>query len=195
MIVRPTSLPGVQIIDLNVFPDARGYFFEFYRQQRYADHGFQVRFGQDNIAFSHHRVLRGLHLQNPNPQVKLVQVLMGSIFDVCVDVRKGSSTFAKWFGTDLSAEKPQQLLVPEGYAHGYCVTSNTAIVAYKCSGEYSPGSEMSVRWSDPSIGIVWPVTDPILSDKDAKAPLLKDIPENRLPELRRLSDEIARQLV
>lgn len=195
MIVRSTSLPGVRIIDLDVFPDTRGYFFELYRRQRYADLGFEERFEQDNVALSRYRVLRGLHLQNPNPQVKLVQVLMGRIFDVCVDVRKGSSTFGRWFGTGLSAEKPQQLLVPEGYAHGYCVTSDTAIVAYKCSGEYSPGSEMSVRWSDPDIGISWPVTDPVLSDKDAKAPLLKDIPENRLPALRQLSDEIVRQLV
>ncbi len=181
MKVRETALPGVLVVEPQVFGDARGFFFETYRAQRYAEAGIPASFVQDNASLSERGVLRGLHLQNPNPQGKLIYVLQGEMFDVAVDVRVGSPTFARWTGTVLSGENKLQFYVPEGFAHGICVLSETALIAYKCTDVYTPASELSILWNDPAIGIEWPVDGPLLSPKDAAAPRLGDIDPGRLP--------------
>ena len=181
MKVRETPLPGVLMVEPEVFGDGRGLFFETYRAQRYAEAGIPASFVQDNVSLSERGVLRGLHLQNPNPQGKLIYVLQGEVFDVAVDVRVGSPTFARWTGTVLSGENKLQLYVPEGFAHGYCVLSETALFAYKCTDVYTPASELSIIWNDPAIGIEWPVDGPLLSPRDAAAPRLGDIDPGRLP--------------
>ena len=136
---------------------------------------------QDNHSHSQQNALRGLHYQLDNPQDKLIYVVTGEIFDVAVDIRKGSPTFGKWFGTRLSDRNKHQLFVPKGFAHGFCVLSETADVCYKCSGLYDPEDDYGIHWSDPTIGIDWPVTNPILSPKDKKNLSLSDIPDDRLP--------------
>jgi len=181
MKVRETPLPGVLMVEPEVFGDGRGLFFETYRAQRYAEAGIPASFVQDNVSLSERGVLRGLHLQNPNPQGKLIYVLEGEVFDVAVDVRVGSPTFARWTGTVLSGENKLQLYVPEGFAHGYCVLSETALFAYKCTDVYTPASELSIIWNDPAIGIEWPVDGPLLSPRDAAAPRLGDIDPGGLP--------------
>lgn len=181
MKVRETPLPGVLMVEPEVFGDGRGLFFETYRAQRYAEAGIPASFVQDNVSLSERGVLRGLHLQNPNPQGKLIYVLQGEVFDVAVDVRVGSPTFARWTGTVLSGENKLQLYVPEGFAHGFCVLSETALFAYKCTDVYTPASELSIFWNDPAIGIEWPVDGPLLSPRDAAAPRLADIDPGRLP--------------
>lgn len=181
MKVRETPLPGVLMVEPEVFGDGRGLFFETYRAQRYAEAGIPASFVQDNVSLSERGVLRGLHLQNPNPQGKLIYVLEGEVFDVAVDVRVGSPTFARWTGTVLSGENKLQLYIPEGFAHGFCVLSETALFAYKCTDVYTPASELSIIWNDPAIGIEWPVDGPLLSPRDAAAPRLGDIDPGRLP--------------
>ncbi|MBW1994762.1 MAG: dTDP-4-dehydrorhamnose 3,5-epimerase [Deltaproteobacteria bacterium] len=176
------NLPEVIIIEPDVFEDGRGYFLETYRANRYGDYGINVKFVQDNLSFSQKGVLRGLHYQLPNEQAKLVQVIQGEIFDVVVDIRKGSPSFGRWSSVVLSGENRRQVFVPAGFAHGFCVLSEIAYVMYKCSDYYAPNSEGGVLWSDPDIRIEWPVKGPILSDKDASYPLLKEIPEDRLPK-------------
>ena len=176
-----TGLPGVLILEPEVFGDERGFFMETWHQQRYSALGLPASFVQDNLSLSRQGVLRGLHAQNPNPQSKLVQVLQGQVFDVAVDIRRGSPTFGRWTGTILSGENRRQFYVPADFAHGFCVLSETALFAYKCSDFYHPEAEFSIRWDDPAIGIDWPLEKPILSDKDKSARLLKDIPEARLP--------------
>jgi len=180
--VEPTRLPGVLLIEPEVFGDARGFFMETFRQSRYREAGISATFVQDNLSFSQHGVLRGLHLQSPSLQAKLVQVLQGSVFDVAVDVRRGSPCFGRWFGTELSADNKRQLFIPEGFAHGFCVTSDAALFAYKCSGDYAPDEQVSVLWNDPAIDVDWPVEDPVLADKDRVAPLLAEVEPSRLPE-------------
>lgn len=180
MNVIETSIPGVLLFEPRVFGDARGYFMETYQQQRYADAGLDVKLVQDNLSFSGKGVLRGLHCQNPYPQGKLVSVLQGEVFDVAVDIRHGSPTFGKWHGEYLSAENKRQLWVPPGFAHGFCVTSDTALFTYKCSEYYHPETELSIRWDDPDIGIEWPITAVELAEKDRQAALLKDIDIDRL---------------
>lgn len=170
-----TSLEGLLILEPKVFEDARGYFLETYHRRRYRDSGVLTNFVQDNLSFSKKDTLRGLHFQIARPQAKLVQVVTGEIFDVAVDIRSSSASFGKWTGIVLSEENKRQLLVPEGFAHGFCVLSNTAHVAYKCSGFYNPADEGGIRWSDPDIGIEWPVKDPILSDKDSRLPHLSEL--------------------
>lgn len=181
MNVIKTDLPGVLIIEPRVFGDARGFFIETWHQGKYADLGLPERFVQDNLSRSTKGVLRGLHYQHPQAQGKLVYVLDGEVFDVAVDVRVGSPTFGRWVGVTLSAENKRQMYVPPGFAHGFCVTSDSVLFAYKCTDFYNPKTEGSVCWNDPAIGIVWPIAQPSLSDKDRVAPLLKDVPRERLP--------------
>jgi dTDP-4-dehydrorhamnose 3,5-epimerase len=181
MRVEQTELPGVLLIEPDVFGDERGFFMELYRAPRYAEQGVTADFVQDNLSFSRRGVLRGLHLQHPNGQAKLVFVLQGEVFDVAVDVRLGSPTFGRWAGRTLSAENRQQFFIPEGFAHGFCVTSETVLFSYKCSAVYDAASELAILATDPEIGIDWPLADALLSDKDAAAPRLSEIPRGRLP--------------
>lgn len=181
MKVEKTSLPGVLKITPQVFEDARGCFFEAYRAERYEAHGIPGSFAQDSVSESHRGVLRGLHFQWPNAQGKLVYVLRGEVFDVAVDVRPHSPTFRRWDGHRLSAANRAQLWIPEGFAHGFVVLSDTALFAYKCTARYDPRSEQAIRWDDPDLGIRWPVRAPVLSPKDAAAPLLREIDPTRLP--------------
>jgi len=181
MEVRETTLPGVLLIVPKVFGDDRGFFLETYHGDRYRDAGIPGPFVQDNLSFSQRGVLRGLHLQHPNGQGKLVQALAGEVFDVAVDVRVGSPTFGRWHGVRLSAQNKHQFYVPEGFAHGFCVVSESALFFYKCTAVYSPAYERSVRWDDPAIAIDWPVAAPTLSPKDAAAPRLAAIDPAQLP--------------
>ena len=181
MKVEPTPLPGVLIVEPDVFGDSRGFFFETWRESRYRAAGIDVGFCQDNLSRSARGVLRGLHLQQPSAQAKLVWVLEGEVFDVAVDVRVGSPNFGGWFGAALSFENKRQLFLPEGFAHGFCVISDHALFAYKCSRDYAADDELSVLWNDPEIGVDWPVGDPLLSDKDRSAPRLSEIDPGRLP--------------
>ena len=181
MKISETSLPGVLVIEPDVFGDQRGFFFESWNQSRYAESGLAFRFVQDNLSFSTKGILRGLHFQNPQPQGKLVQVLQGKAYDVAVDIRLGSPHFGKWVGVALSSEHHTQLYIPEGFAHGFCVLSESALFSYKCTDFYSAKTEMSLRWDDPDVGIDWPVKNPTLSEKDKNAPSLKDLPTRLLP--------------
>jgi dTDP-4-dehydrorhamnose 3,5-epimerase len=182
MNVIETGLPGVLLIEPKVFGDARGFFMETYHGKRYRDAGMKEQFMQDNLSFSARGVLRGLHFQNPNAQGKLVYVLQGEVFDVAVDIRRGSPHFGKWFGAVLSAGNKRQLYVPPGFAHGFLVTSETALFAYKCTELYDPASERGIVWNDPDIGIEWPLQQPALSGKDAAAPTLAAIDPSFLPD-------------
>jgi len=173
--VTPTSLPEVLKIEPKIFGDERGYFYESWKQDRYRDHGLPVEFVQDNISRSAKGTLRGLHFQEPNAQGKLVMVLTGHVFDVAVDVRRGSPRFGQWTGVDLSDENHCQLWIPAGFAHGFCVLSDRADFFYKCTSLYSPETERAVRYDDPAIGIDWPDVKPILSQKDMDAPLLENV--------------------
>ncbi len=183
MNIQETDIPGVLIVEPQIHGDARGWFKETWQARRYAEAGIEGPFVQDNMARSRHGILRGLHLQHPHAQGKLVQVVLGEVFDVAVDVRRGSPHFGRWVGVILSADNHRQLWVPPGFAHGYVVTSSEAIFSYKCTEYYHPETDLSIRWDDPDIGIDWPVVgQPSLSDKDAEALLLKDVPHDRLPE-------------
>lgn len=176
MEVSPTSLPEVLLIKPRIFGDERGFFFESWKQDRYREHGLPSEFVQDNISRSTKGTVRGLHFQEPKAQGKLVTVLHGRVFDVAVDVRKGSPCFGQWTGVELSGDNHHQLWVPAGFAHAFCVISESADFFYKCTELYSPETERAIRYDDPAIGIDWPVETPILSYKDAAAPLLADAP-------------------
>jgi dTDP-4-dehydrorhamnose 3,5-epimerase len=178
-----TTLPGVLVFEPRVFRDGRGYFLETYNQSGYNAAGLAAAFVQDNLSYSIRGVLRGLHYQHPSAQGKLISVLDGEVFDVAVDIRPDSPTFARWFGVYLSSENNRQCYVPPGYAHGFVVTSESAKVSYKCTALYQPRDEGSVAWNDPDLGIDWPVGTPILSPKDKDAPRLRDVPKGRLPTL------------
>jgi len=179
--VIPGALPGVLLVQPRVFPDARGYFTESYHAGKYAEAGFPKPFVQDNYSYSVKGVLRGLHSQIRQPQGKLVFVVQGEIFDVAVDVRRGSPTFGKWEGHTLSSANNHQLYVPEGFIHGFVVLSDSALVMYKCTALYNPQDEQGVAWNDPDIGIEWPVKHPVLGSKDVNLPRLRDLPPDRLP--------------
>ncbi len=181
MNVLETRLPGVLIIEPDVFGDARGFFMETWSRERYREARLPAGFVQDNLSRSARGVLRGLHFQNPHPQGKLISVLEGEVFDVAVDVRAGSPTFGEWVGEVLSSANRRQLYVPEGFAHGFVVIGDTALFSYKCTEYYHPETERSILWNDPEIGIEWPIGDPILSDKDSRAPRLAGIPGDMLP--------------
>lgn len=176
-----THLPGVLLIEPDVFKDERGFFLETYHQPRYAEGGIDRVFVQDNRSHSHRGILRGLHYQLKHAQGKLVYVVTGEIFDVAVDIRRGSSTFGQWFGTHLSSENNRQIFVPEGFAHGFCVLSETVDVIYKCTDIYAPQDEFGILWADPDIGIEWPVETPLVSQKDKQNPALKEVPKDFLP--------------
>lgn len=175
MQVIPTKLPELLVIEPRAFPDARGQFFESWQQDRYAEAGIVGPFVQDNLSHSVQGTLRGLHFQEPYAQGKLLTVLAGRIFDVAVDIRRGSPTFGQWVGMTLDAAQPSQIWIPPGFAHGFCVLSNSADVMYKCTEYYRPEYERSIRWDDSTIAIDWPIVDPLLSEKDAAAPLLSDL--------------------
>ncbi len=175
MNIITTQLEDVVIIEPEVFRDSRGFFMETYNQDRYKEAGIAGIFVQDNLSYSVKGTLRGLHFQVKRPQAKLVQVVTGEIFDVAVDIRQGSSTFGKWAGVYLSEKNKRQLFIPEGFAHGFCVISKTAHFLYKCSDFYFQHDEGGIVWSDPDIGIDWPVKDPIISEKDKQLPRLSGI--------------------
>lgn len=181
MKAEKTNLPGVFRITPQVFEDQRGYFFESFRAERYAAVGIPRHFAQDSVSRSRKGVLRGLHFQWPNPQGKLVYVLEGEVFDVAVDIRPASPMYRQWAGHRLSAENRAQLWIPEGFAHGFCVLSETALFAYKCTAPYDAASEQAIRWDDPDLAIDWPIRMPMLSHKDIAAPRLRDIDPERLP--------------
>jgi len=184
MNLLPTRLPEVIVIEPRVFGDARGYFFESWAAARYAEAGITAPFVQDNISRSSGGILRGLHLQNPHAQGKLVSALSGAVFDVAVDVRVGSPTFGQWVGEVLSSDNRRQLWVPPGFAHGFCVLSEDAIFHYKCTDSYHPECELSVAWNDPDLAIGWPLDEPSLNAKDANGLRLSEIPPEQLPVYR-----------
>ncbi len=181
MNVITTEIDGVLILEPKVFNDPRGFFTETWNRRRYAQTGLDVDFVQDNVSSSSRGVLRGLHYQHPQGQAKLVQVLSGEVMDVAVDIRVGSPTFGQAVCCLLTGENHRQFYVPVGFAHGFCVLSETALFSYKCSDYYSPQTEGSILWNDPDIAVDWPISDPILSAKDSTASRLKDISPDRLP--------------
>ena len=182
MKVTELSLPGVLLIEPKVHGDSRGFFLELFQASRYAEHGIKDAFVQDNLSLSRRGVLRGLHFQNPSAQGKLVSVLSGEVFDVAVDVRRGSPTFGRWTSAILSEHNHHQLWVPTGFAHGFLVLSEQALFAYKCTALYQQSAEQVVLWNDPAIGIEWPLTgEPSLSERDRRGVLLRDMPLDKLP--------------
>lgn len=172
----PTEIPEVLLVRGDLFEDPRGYFRETFRRSAMAEIGLRTDFVQDNVSYSVKGVLRGLHYQKePYAQAKLVTVVFGEIFDVAVDIRKGSPTYGKWVGVRLRADRNEALFVPEGFAHGFCVVSDGAVVSYKVAGgEYAPAWERGIAWNDPEIGVEWPIREPILSKRDAALPTLND---------------------
>ncbi|RLQ05540.1 dTDP-4-dehydrorhamnose 3,5-epimerase [Geobacillus stearothermophilus] len=174
--ITETSLPGVLLIEPKVFGDHRGFFMESYNKKLFVEYGLDFDFIQDNHSLSQQAgTIRGLHYQlNPKAQTKLVRVTRGAIYDVVVDIRKGSPTFGKWQGFILSADNKRQLLVPKGFAHGFCTLVENTEVQYKVDEYYSPEHDRGILWNDPALGIDWPTSNPILSDKDTKHPLLAD---------------------
>ncbi|VXA95302.1 dTDP-4-deoxyrhamnose-3,5-epimerase [Luteimonas sp. 9C] len=181
MRVLQSRLTGCAIIEPAVFGDARGFFFETWNAERFGQHGLPTNFVQSNVSSSSKGVLRGLHFQWPRPQGKLVSVLRGEVLDVAVDIRRGSPTFGQWEGVILSEENKRQFWIPEGFAHGFAVLSDSAVFSYLCTDVYVKEADAGVRWNDPAIGVDWQIDAPLLSDKDAYAPLLADIAEDRLP--------------
>jgi dTDP-4-dehydrorhamnose 3,5-epimerase len=173
--VEKTPLADVIVYTPRVFGDARGWFMETYNARYAAEAGLPVAFVQDNHSFSGRGVLRGLHYQYPTWQGKLVRVVSGEIFDVAVDIRRASPTFGRWFGTNLSAENRKQMYIPEGFAHGFCVLSDTAEVLYKCTTSYVPSEDRCLLWNDLDIGIDWPLAQPLVSEKDARGVPLREL--------------------
>lgn len=180
MKVTETALPGVLLIEPEIYNDTRGFFLESYHSHRYHQYGLPLEFVQDNHSLSQYGTLRGLHAQLHLAQAKLVRVIEGEVYDVAVDIRLGSPTFGRWTGVSLSAVNQRQLFIPTGFAHGFATTSSSAQVEYKCSQYYDAADQIAIRWNDPDIGIEWPIREPILSDKDRDALLLRQLQE-RLP--------------
>lgn len=178
-----TNLPGVCVIEPKVLCDPRGFFVEFYNQRVFADLGIDYTFVQDNHSRSSRAVVRGLHYQLHHPQAKLIRVIVGEVYDVALDVRQGSPTFGQWTGAVVSAANMRMLLIPEGFAHGFCVVSETAEVTYKCSDFYVPEDEQGIIWNDPDLAIPWPLgsAEPIVSPKDAAYGTLATRPGKDLP--------------
>jgi dTDP-4-dehydrorhamnose 3,5-epimerase len=175
-----TALPGVLVIEPDVHADGRGFFIETYHAEKYGAYGIHGPFVQDNHSRSAGRTVRGLHLQLRRPQGKLVRVIEGEVYDVAVDVRRGSPSFGRWMAVTLSAGNFLQCYIPPGFAHGFCVTSSVAQVEYKCTDLYDPDSELGIAWNDPALAIPWPVADPVLSPRDLRNPTLADVTD-RLP--------------
>jgi dTDP-4-dehydrorhamnose 3,5-epimerase len=182
VIVTKTELPGVLVVEPRVFGESRGWLLEAWNAGRYAAEGMPLEFAQDNVSYSVPSVLRGLHFQHPIGQGKLVNVLEGEIFDVAVDVRPDSPTFRKWVGVVLSSENHKQLWIPDGFAHGFAARK-ASIVLYKMTTPYDPKGQRGVLWCDEDVGIDWAVATPLLSDKDAQAPRLRDIAPDTLPRM------------
>jgi dTDP-4-dehydrorhamnose 3,5-epimerase len=172
-----TSLNGAYIVEQGLYQDPRGSFLEIYSAKAFAENGLNVEFVQDNCSLSRDKgVIRGLHFQNPpHAQAKLVWALTGKVYDVIVDLQKGSPTYLKWEAFELSAEEPLLLFVPRGFAHGFCTLETDTRVFYKVDAPYAPQAESGLRWDDPDLAIPWPASSPIISDKDKKLPLLKGI--------------------
>lgn len=185
MNVIETKLEGVFIIEPKVFGDSRGFFQETWSKPNYEACGIKEDFVQDNLSYSTHGVLRGLHFQNPHSQGKLVSVVHGAVFDVAVDIRIGSRTFGQWVGVELSGENHRQFWIPKGFAHGFCVLSDIVYFTYKCTDVYTPSAEGGIIWNDPDIGIEWPIENAVLSDKDQVYPKLKGIDKGKLPVYQR----------
>lgn len=179
----PLEIPDLLLIEPHVFTDDRGFFLETYHGRKYQTAGIDAVFIQDNHSFSRKETLRGLHYQLKQPQGKLVFVVHGEVYDIAVDIRRGSATFGKWVSVTLNSENKRQLYVPPGFAHGFCVISETADVIYKCTDFYHPQDEYGVLWSDPALAIPWPSVAPRLSPKDSRYPTLAEIPPARLPTL------------
>jgi dTDP-4-dehydrorhamnose 3,5-epimerase len=171
--VTPIDIPDVLLLEPSVLSDYRGWFAETYHEQRYREVGITEHFVQDNCSRSVRNTLRGLHFQEPHAQGKLVMALEGTVYDVVVDIRKGSPTFGKWYGIELSEKNLYQMYIPPGCAHGFCVTSETATFLYKCTAYYSPKDERGILWNDPVLEILWPISEPILSQKDQAYRTLK----------------------
>ena len=185
MKVVEAMLPGVLVFEPRVFEDERGFFFESFHEAHYKEAGVKKRFVQDNHSYSIKGTLRGLHYQLNYPQGKLVRVILGEVFDVAVDIRRGSPTFGQWFGVYLSADNKRQMYIPEGFAHGFCVVSEAVEFLYKCTDIYVPSDNHGIIWNDPDIGISWPISEPLLSNKDAVLPQLNEV-ENAFPKYREL---------
>lgn len=175
MQVQETTLPGVLVIEPPRYEDPRGWFQELWNAERYAAAGIDTMFVQSNVSHSVRGVLRGMHYQSPRGQAKLVSVLRGTVYDVAVDLRAGSATFGRWIGRELSADNRRQLYIPEGFAHGFLVLSDEAVVHYNCSDVYDAGSDRALAWDDPDVGVEWPMSPSTISDKDRAAPRLRDI--------------------
>jgi len=182
MKIIETILPGCVVIEPQVHGDERGFFYESYNAQKYKDAGLDLKFVQSNVSRSAHGVLRGLHYQWPNPQGKLVSVLEGEVYDVAVDIRRGSPTFGRWAAAILSAENKRHFWIPEGFAHGFAVLSEFATFTYQCTALYDRAADASILWNDGEVAIDWPISTPQLSEKDARAPLLRNVPADRLPQ-------------
>lgn len=172
MRVTQTDIPGVLLFEPAVLSDYRGSFLEIYQEDRYRNAGIRERFVQDNYSRSIRHTLRGLHFQEPQAQGKLVMALEGTVYDVVVDIRKGSPSFGRWYGIELSGDNLRQMYIPPGCAHGFCVTSAAASFLYKCTAYYSPECDRGIQWNDPALGIQWPISEPILSPKDQGLPTL-----------------------
>lgn len=181
MKVIKTALPGALVLEPQVFGDARGFFYESYNKGKWEAAGIHADFIQTNVSRSARGVLRGLHYQWPNPQGKLVSVLEGEVYDVAVDIRRGSPTFGQSVGVMLTADNHRHFWVPEGFAHGFCVLSEFATFTYQCTALYDAKADAGIRWNDAALGIDWPLSDPLLSDKDGRTPLLEDVAPERLP--------------
>jgi len=181
MKVTETELPGVKLIDPRVFGDERGWFLETWREERYREHAIGPAFVQANTSHSRRGVLRGLHFQWPEPQGKLVWVSQGRVFDVAVDIRPGSDGFGRWMGVELDADSHRQLWIPEGFAHGFQVLSETATFSYLCTRPYRGEFDAAIAWDDPDIGVDWPLAPSDLSDKDRSAPRLGELDSDSLP--------------
>ena len=181
MKVIESGLPGCLVIEPQVFGDERGFFYESFNHDKLAAHGLHSTFVQGNVSSSTRGVLRGLHYQWPKPQGKLVSVLEGEVWDVAVDIRRGSPTFGRWTAVVLSAGNKRHFWIPEGFAHGFVTLSERALFTYLCTATYDRTADAGIRWDDPALAIDWPVSMPLLSDKDARAPLLGDVPGDRLP--------------
>ncbi len=178
----PKEIHDVILIEPDVYRDARGFFLETWHQHKYAEGGIRGPFVQDNHSHSRRGTLRGLHAQREHPQGKLVRVVDGEVFDVAVDIRRGSPSFGRWVGDRLSGENLRQLWIPPGFAHGFCVLSEIVHLEYKCTDFYDATDEVAIAWNDPEIGIEWPICDPTLSSRDAAAPRLRDVFEDLSPE-------------
>ncbi len=182
MLIEPQTITDILLITPDIHQDKRGYFLESYHLLKYSDEGFNATFVQDNEAFSEKNVVRGLHYQLKYPQGKLIRCIQGTILDVAVDIREYSETYGQYVSNKLTSEKKEMMYVPEGFAHGYSVLSDEAIIQYKCTDYYHPEDEYGIKWNDPDLGIEWRINNPIVSEKDNSLPFLKNINNSFAPK-------------